>query len=96
MVLQLLMKTGGDANFQDRNGQTPVHLAAGKGYLACLAEILAHSKPDSTDLGIKNFEGFTAIHVAVQKQHKSIIEALIQYGANINSKVNIILILQKK
>ena len=87
-VVEQLMSAGGDANIQDRNGQTAIHLCAANGELGCLTKIM-NPKPKYLDLEIKNFNGLTALHVAVQKKHLGIVEALIKYGANSNAKVTL-------
>ena len=80
------MEASADANAQDRNGQTAIHLCAAQGDNKCLLEIV-NAKPKNLDLEIKNFDGMTALHLAVQKKHHFIAKALIQYGANKNAKV---------
>lgn len=88
-MVQQLMNAGADPNMQDRNGQSALHICAMNGGIECLAEIF-NSKPKTLDFEVKNFDGLTALHVAVQKQHQSIVEALIQHGANINAKVGLL------
>ena len=87
-VAEQLMGAGADANVQDRNVQTAIHLCAANGDMGCLTQIM-NGKPKKLDLEIKNFDGLTALHLAVQKKHHSIVEALIQYGANMNAKVTL-------
>ena len=85
-VVRQLMTAGADPNAQDRNGQTAAHMCAARGHIGCLLEILK-AKRKELDLEIKNYNGLTALHVAVQKKHKSIVEALIKCGVNLNAKV---------
>ncbi|XP_028404349.1 NF-kappa-B inhibitor epsilon-like isoform X2 [Dendronephthya gigantea] len=85
LVVQQLMNAGADANAQDRNGQTAIHLCAANGDIRCLHEIKS-AKSKRINLEIKNFDGLTALHLAVQKKHQNVVEALIQYGANIDVK----------
>ncbi|CAB3997549.1 B-cell lymphoma 3 [Paramuricea clavata] len=85
MVVEQLMDAGADPNAQDRNGQTAIHLCAANGDNRCLTKII-HAKPKNLDLEIKNYDGLTALHLAVQKKHQSIVKSLIQYGANKNAK----------
>ena len=86
MVVEQLMDAGADPNSQDRNGQTAIHLCAANGDNRCLTKII-HAKPKNLDLEIKNYDGLTALHLAVQRKHQSIVKSLIQYGANKNAKV---------
>ena len=88
-VIEQLMGADADANVQDRNGQTAIHLCAANGDLGCLTQIM-NKKPKNLDLEIKNFNGLTALHLAVQKKHLGIVDALIQYGANTNAKVTLL------
>lgn len=85
-VVQQLMTAGADPNAQDRNGQTAAHMCAARGHIRCLLEIMKAKRKD-LDLEIKNYNGLTALHVAVQKKHKDIVEALIKCGVNLNAKV---------
>ena len=80
------MTAGADPNAQDRNGQTAVHMCATHGYIRCLLEIMKANGKD-LNLEIQNFNGLTALHVAVQNNRKNIVEVLIKYGVNLNTKV---------
>ena len=80
------MTAGADPNAQDRNGQTAVHMCATHGHIRCLLEIMKANRKD-LNLEIQNFNGLTALHVAVQNKRKNIVEILIKYGVNLNTKV---------
>ena len=61
-------------------------MCATHGYIRCLLEIMKANRKD-LNLEIQNFNGLTALHVAVQNKCKNIVEVLIKYGVNLNTKV---------
>ena len=66
----------------DKNGNTPLHIAASRGYSECIRVLIlmGSSKIDAFD----NLNR-TPLHIAIQNKHIECAEVLVQLGANINS-----------
>ncbi|MBN2737034.1 MAG: ankyrin repeat domain-containing protein [Spirochaetales bacterium] len=74
----LKLETLSNVNQQNNKGDTALHLACFKGYDDVVKLILA-KKPE---LNLKNKRGYYAIQLAAEANHKSIVEMLIQAGAD--------------
>jgi ankyrin repeat protein len=73
-----LLANGADPDIGDKNGDTPLILAARTGYTEGVARLLmAHAQVNKT-----NKLGETALIVAVQQRQASIVSALLKLGAN--------------
>ncbi|XP_077985785.1 uncharacterized protein LOC144440299 [Glandiceps talaboti] len=83
-MVRLLMMAGADVNLTDRNGQTSIHLACQRSNMECLHSLMSCSRYP-IDLNAKNYEGFTAIHVAVLLGSLDVISFLVSKGSDINS-----------
>ncbi|KAK2844827.1 hypothetical protein Q5P01_011486 [Channa striata] len=81
MVLALL-NAGADPAALDRNGQTAFHLCCEYNQPECLSVVLSSSPPC---LEIRNFEGFSPLHLAVLRGHKDLARMLLDAGADINA-----------
>lgn len=76
---QALITLGADANAWDCNGVTPLHLCKN----ASLAEtLIAHG----ADVNAADRDGFTPLHRASRMGNLSVIQALIEAGADINAR----------
>lgn len=75
---------GGDVNYKDDHGKTPLHKAAGQGHSA-VVEKLIESK---ADVNSKDDTGETPLHKAAYYGHLIVVEKLIEKGAKVNSKDN--------
>ncbi|XP_055768718.1 B-cell lymphoma 3 protein homolog isoform X2 [Salvelinus fontinalis] len=79
-----LLRAGADPRALDRNGQTTVHLCCEHGQQACLSVVLSHPSI-LTCLEVRNYEGLTPLHLAVQGGHKELVRMLLDAGADINA-----------
>ncbi|XP_014057067.1 B-cell lymphoma 3 protein homolog isoform X1 [Salmo salar] len=83
-----LLHAGADPGALDRNGQTAVHLCCEHGQQACLSVVLSHPSI-LTCLEVRNYEGLTPLHLAVQGGHKELVRMLLDAGADINAMQDI-------
>ncbi|XP_028985378.1 B-cell lymphoma 3 protein homolog [Betta splendens] len=79
-----LLRAGADPAALDRNGQTALHLCCEYNQAQCLSVALARSS-SPTCLESRNYEGLTALHVAVLQGHKDLARMLLDAGADINA-----------
>ncbi|XP_024002726.1 B-cell lymphoma 3 protein homolog isoform X1 [Salvelinus sp. IW2-2015] len=83
-LVEALLRAGADPRALDRNGQTTVHLCCEHGQQACLSVVLSHPSI-LTCLEVRNYEGLTPLHLAVQGGHKELVRMLLDAGADINA-----------
>ncbi|XP_072122210.1 B-cell lymphoma 3 protein isoform X2 [Mobula birostris] len=87
--LTAVLVTGGASPvLLDRNGQSAIHLACEHRCLSCLRSLLglAHGKGrGAADLDIRNYEGYTPLHIAVNNQDSNILTFLLDQGADIDA-----------
>ncbi|KAG7469244.1 hypothetical protein MATL_G00126830 [Megalops atlanticus] len=83
-LVQALLQAGSDPGALDRNGQTAAHLCCEHGLGACLQLVLSHHSP-SACLEVRNYEGLTPLHLAVQNGNKELVRLLLDSGANIDA-----------
>ena len=69
-----------DVNLKDKNGNTTFHYAAKKGSFDSLKYLFENYK-NIVDINEKNDKGETALSMAKEKEHKEIIEYLMENGA---------------
>lgn len=82
-VLDALISSGSNISDKSGKGWTPVlNLAAKHGHLETVKALL---KIGGIKIDERNELGFTPLHNAVLKDHKEIVEFLIQTGANVNA-----------
>ena len=78
--LELLLQLGSDVNYTDRNGRTPLMVAASAGRKKAAMKLLEHyADVDRTD----RF-GWTALMLAVYYDQTTIVELLLQSGCDVN------------
>lgn len=77
---------------RDDNGTTPLMLAAGKGLLAIVKELLNHG----ADVNAQDLDNWTALLCATKAGYLEIVEILVENGADIEHRemVSQMLILQ--
>jgi FOG: Ankyrin repeat len=74
----LLLENGADADAQDVNGRTPMHVAAQCGCTSYLELLITHG----TDINIKDKLGVTALHQAERNGYTQCVELLLRHAAD--------------
>ncbi|XP_043116799.1 nuclear factor NF-kappa-B p100 subunit [Puntigrus tetrazona] len=89
ILVKVLLDAGADPGALDRNGQTALHLCCEHREVDCLSVILRHYPQNpSPHLEIRNYEGLTPLHLAVQNGNKKLAKILLENGAEINAGDN--------
>lgn len=83
-MVEVLLRDGADPAALDRNGQTALHLCCEYDQRDCLSVVLSCAS-SSTCLEVRNYEGFSPLHLAVRRGHKDLARMLLDAGANINA-----------
>lgn len=87
-IVGKLTTAGANVNLPDRNGQTPTHLACQRSSTECIEELCTAA--NAPDLELRNFNGFTPLHEAVFASCPEAVRCLVNHGANVNCKVQLI------
>jgi ankyrin repeat protein len=77
-TVRLLIKSGADPNYRDRDGWSAIHWAAEEGYYEVVSVLLKHGANVN---GISSY-GTSPLHCAANGGHNEIVNELLQYGAN--------------
>ncbi|XP_066274604.1 B-cell lymphoma 3 protein homolog [Branchiostoma lanceolatum] len=83
-IVRMLVLAGACADLQDRNGQTAVHLACQRASMTCLHTLITCTK-HQLDLDIRNYEGLTPLHIAVNTGNKDVVTFLVESGADVEA-----------
>ena len=78
-ALRLILQKG-EANVQDRRGETPLHMAVIKNHQECIDVLLKHS----ADVNIEDKAGWTALHFACYKNRTALVQILIDANADVS------------
>jgi len=80
--VKALIATGVDVNSRDKLGETPLHVAAVRGYKEISTLLIAKG----ADVNAEDESGLTPLHAAAWMGHKEIVSLLIAEGADISAK----------
>ena len=84
VIVQLLVDAGVDLNHQDEHGETALHVAARFGHSKCAEALLRGTATQKSDTEIaENTFGWTPLFVACVDGHLSVVELLIEAGADL-------------
>ncbi|XP_039274788.2 uncharacterized protein LOC120348661 [Styela clava] len=88
-IVKLLLNHKSSPHNPDRFGSTAFHLCAKYNHADCLIEILQNTvEKDRHHLNIRDYEGLTALHVAVRHGSVATFKVLVANGADIDAKDN--------
>ena len=82
-MIQLLLNAGADPNAALQSGETPLMTASRSGKLAAVKLLLAHGAKVDAKQGSRQQ---TALMWAVAQLHPEVVQALVDAGANLNSR----------
>jgi ankyrin repeat protein len=78
LTVQLLLDSGADPNYRDRDGWSAIHWAAEQGYLDIVRLLLGHR----ANVNAASSYGTAPLHCAANGGHDKIVSELLQHGAD--------------
>ncbi|KAM6992173.1 NF-kappa-B inhibitor alpha-like [Tautogolabrus adspersus] len=86
-LVEKLLKAGCDPRLSDDSGNTALHIACKKGSLACFGVITQNCQRHlSSIMSFPNYNGQNCLHLASINGYISLVETLVQLGADINAQ----------
>lgn len=84
-IVEMLVEAGVDINWQDKTGETALHIAARFGHDECARVLLKGTAEQKADLELaeKSF-AWTPLHIAAVDGHLSVAQLLVDAGADVN------------
>jgi len=79
-MLTVLLDGGAEVNNRDPHGETPLNLAASRGYLTVVKMLLERG----ADVNMAGSDGWTPLHSAVQSGNLELVKLLLEEGADPN------------
>ncbi|KAK3315091.1 Glycerophosphoryl diester phosphodiesterase family-domain-containing protein [Apodospora peruviana] len=85
LIVKMLVDAGVDINWQDKTGETALHIAARFGHDECARILLKGTDDQKADLELteKSF-AWTALHIAAVDGHLSVAQLLVDAGADVD------------
>nr|XP_020477943.1 nuclear factor NF-kappa-B p100 subunit [Monopterus albus] len=85
-VVEVLVRAGADPSLLDKDGRSPLHLAALAGDNATLRPLLAHLGEHHAHLvNTPDYHGLHPLHLAVRRDGERCLRQLVEAGAKINA-----------
>uniref|UniRef100_A0A673BV02 RHD domain-containing protein n=1 Tax=Sphaeramia orbicularis TaxID=375764 RepID=A0A673BV02_9TELE len=85
-VVEVLLRAGANPSLLDKDGRSPLHLAALAGDSATLRPLLAHLGERHAHLvNTADFHGLQPLHLAVRRDGERCLRLLVECGAKINA-----------
>lgn len=88
-VVKQLLGAGAEAGHVSAKGNTPLHIAASKGYMDIVESLLQSVSCDNWNAFINaktTNRGTTALHAAAENGHSKIVDVLLKNGAKYNAQ----------
>uniref|UniRef100_A0A3P9H0F4 NF-kappa-B inhibitor alpha n=1 Tax=Oryzias latipes TaxID=8090 RepID=A0A3P9H0F4_ORYLA len=86
-LVDKLLKAGADPVLVDNQGNTALHIACKKGSLACFGVITQNCQCHLASMAsFPNYSGHNCLHLASINGYVSLVESLVQLGADINAQ----------
>ncbi|XP_034383773.1 nuclear factor of kappa light polypeptide gene enhancer in B-cells inhibitor, alpha a [Cyclopterus lumpus] len=86
-LVERLLKAGSDPHLADDSGNTALHVACKKGSLACFGVITQNCQRHIASMvSFPNYSGHNCLHLASINGYISLVESLVQLGADINAQ----------
>uniref|UniRef100_A0A671NRF7 NF-kappa-B inhibitor alpha n=1 Tax=Sinocyclocheilus anshuiensis TaxID=1608454 RepID=A0A671NRF7_9TELE len=86
-MVDRLLKAGCDPRLVDQSGNTALHIACKRGSLACFSVLTQiQTQHLHSILSFPNYSGHTCLHIAAINNYLSMVESLVQLGADVNAK----------
>ncbi|TRY57507.1 hypothetical protein DNTS_011842 [Danionella cerebrum] len=86
-IVEQLLRAGCDPRLVDMSGNTALHVACRRGSLACFS-VLTQNQTQTlrSILSFPNYSGHACLHIAAINNYLSLVESLVQLGADVNAK----------
>eukprot|EP00117_Sycon_ciliatum_P020914 scpid76289/ scgid18490/ B-cell lymphoma 3 protein; Proto-oncogene BCL3 len=82
-LIRLLLANNASCNLPDRMGRTGLHLVAERNYDDCCTALL---EARDVDFEMRNFDGYSPVHLAVFNNSYAVLQKLLDSGATINPR----------
>ncbi|KAK1761443.1 Glycerophosphodiester phosphodiesterase GDE1 [Echria macrotheca] len=85
LIVKMLVDAGVDINWQDKTGETALHIAARFGHDECARVLLKGTNEQKADLELaENSFAWTPLHIAAVDGHLSVAQLLVDAGADVD------------